>query len=155
MAKQYPLTSTTEARRKELYDLYLRRHDRINNWDLVDLAAWHVVGPWLVDKPRAILHKLARSKDMWERRTAILSTYAFIRRGEFDDTLKIAAILLNDKEDLIHKAVGWMLRTIGDKDRAALTDFLDAHAATMPRAMLSNAIEKFAQVDKAHYRAMK
>jgi 3-methyladenine DNA glycosylase AlkD len=155
MAKQYPLRATTEERRGELYDLYLRRHDRINNWDLVDLAAWHVVGPWLVDKPRAILHKLAKSRNMWERRTAILSTFSFIRRGEFDDTFAIARVLLTDKENLSHKAVGWMLRSVGDKDRTALIGFLDEHAARMPRAMLSNAIEKFTPADKARYRALK
>ena len=155
MAKQYALKSTTDARRKELYDLYLRRHDRINNWDLVDLAAWHVVGPWLVDKPRAVLHKLAKSRNMWERRTAILATFSFIRRGEFNDTLAIAKVLLKDDENLSHKAVGWMLRSIGDKDRAALKAFLDEHAAPMPRAMLSNAIEKFSPAEKAHYRSMR
>ena len=154
MAKQYPLKTTTEARRKELYDLYLRRHDRIDNWDLVDLAAWHVVGPWLVDKPRAALHKLAKSKNMWERRTAILATFSFIRRGQYDDTLGIATTLLKEEEDLIQKAVGWALRVLGDKDRAVLEAFLDAHAATMPRPMLSNAIEKFTPADKARYRTM-
>jgi 3-methyladenine DNA glycosylase AlkD len=155
MAKQYPLKTTTDERRGELYDLYLRRHDRINNWDLVDLAAWHVVGPWLVDKPRGVLHKLAKSKNMWERRTSILATFSFIKRGEFDDTLKIAEALLKDNEDLSHKAVGWMLRSVGDKDRATLEAFLDEHAAMMPRAMLSNAIEKFTPAEKAHYRSMK
>jgi 3-methyladenine DNA glycosylase AlkD len=155
MAKQYPLKTTTEARRKELYDLYLRRHDRIDNWDLVDLAAWHVVGPWLVDKPRAALHKLAKSKNMWERRTAILATFSFIRRGEYDDTLKIATRLLGEKEDLIQKAVGWALRVLGDKERAVLDAFLNEHAAIMPRPMLSNAIEKFTPADKARYRALK
>jgi 3-methyladenine DNA glycosylase AlkD len=155
MAKQYPLKTTTEDGRKALFDLYIRRHDRINNWDLVDLAAWHVVGPWLVGKPRAILHKLAKSKNMWERRTAVLATFSFIRRGEFDDTLSIVTLLLKDAENLNHKAAGWALRVLGDKDRAALTAFLDDHAAAMPRAMLSNAIEKFAPAEKAHYRAMK
>lgn len=155
MAKHYPLKTTTDARRKELYDLYLRRHDRIDNWDLVDLAAWHVVGPWLVDKPRGALHKLAKSKNMWERRTAILATFSFIRRGQFEDTLKIATTLLKDKEDLIQKAAGWALRVLGDKDRAVLDAFLDEHAAAMPRPMLSNAIEKFTPADKARYRAMK
>jgi 3-methyladenine DNA glycosylase AlkD len=154
MAKQYPLKTTTDARRKELYDLYMRRHDRINNWDLVDLAAWHVVGPWLVDKPRAVLHKLARSKSMWERRTAVLATFSFIRRGEFDDTVRIAKILITDKEDLIHKAAGWALRVLGDRDRATLEAFLDDHAAQMPRVMLSNAIEKFSPADKVRYRAL-
>jgi 3-methyladenine DNA glycosylase AlkD len=154
MAKQYPLKSTTEVGRKALYDLYLRRHDRINNWDLVDLAAWHVVGPWLVDKSRAVLHKLAKSKNMWERRTAILATFSFIKRNEFDDTLKITKLLMKDTEDLSHKAAGWMLRSVGDKDRDVLNTFLDEHAAGMPRVMLSNAIEKFAPSEKARYRAM-
>ncbi len=155
MAKQYPLKTTTDARRQELYELYMRRHDRINNWDLVDLAAWHVVGPWLVDKPRAVLHKLAKSKNMWERRTAILATFSFIRRGEFDDTLTIARLLIKDKEDLIHKAAGWALRVVGDKDRKVLNAFLEEYASSMPRVMLSNAIEKFTPADKAHYRALR
>jgi 3-methyladenine DNA glycosylase AlkD len=154
MSKQYAMKSTTDERRRDLFDLYIRRHDRINNWDLVDLAAWHVVGPWLVDKPRAILHKLSKSANMWERRTAVLATFAFIRRGEFDDTLKIAKVLMKDKEALNHKAAGWMLRVIGDKERGALTAFLEEHAAKMPRAMLSNAIEKFSAAYKAHYRAI-
>ena len=154
MAKQYALKATTDERRKDLFDLYIRRHDRINNWDLVDLAAWHVVGPWLVDKPRAILHKLSKSANMWERRTAVLATFAFICLGEFDDTLKIAKVLMKDKEVLNHKAAGWMLRVIGDKDRKVLNAFLEEHAAKMQRAMLSNAIEKFSAADKAHYRAL-
>jgi 3-methyladenine DNA glycosylase AlkD len=154
MAKQYGLKATTDERHKTLYDLYLRRHDRINNWDLVDLAAWHVVGPYLVDKPRKVLVKLAKSKDMWERRTAILATFAFIKRGEFDDTLAIAKLLLADKEDLIHKAAGGMLRAIGGKDRKTLLAFLDEHAAAMPRTMLSYAIEHLSPKNKARYRAM-
>jgi 3-methyladenine DNA glycosylase AlkD len=155
MAKQYTLKTTTSERRQELYELYMRRHDRINNWDLVDLAAWHVVGPWLVDKPRAVLHKLAKSKNMWERRTAILATFSFIKRGQFDDTIKIAKLLIKDDQDLIHKAAGWALRVLGDKERDVLDAFLDEHAANMPRVMLSNAIEKFSPAEKAHYRAMK
>ena len=135
--------------------MYLRRHDRINNWDLVDVCAIYVVGGYLFDKPRAVLYKLAKSKNMWERRTAILATFSFIKRGEFDDTFAIAKVLVADKQDLIHKAAGWMLRSVGDKDRAALETFLDTHAATMPRAMLSNAIEKFTPAEKAHYRSLK
>lgn len=154
MARQYALKATTEDGRKALFDLYLRRHDRINNWDLVDLAAWHVIGPWLVERPRTPLHKLAKSKNMWERRTAILATFAFIRRGEFDDTFAITKLLMKDAENLNHKAAGWMLRSIGDKNPAALRAFLDTHAAAMPRPMLSNAIEKFTPADKAHYRAL-
>jgi len=104
MEKQARGKKTPESCRKELYDLYMRRHDRINNWDLVDLGAPYVVGGYLFDKPRAILFKLARSKSIWERRTAIVSTFFFIRKGEIDDTFKIVEMLLNDKEDLIHKA---------------------------------------------------
>jgi 3-methyladenine DNA glycosylase AlkD len=152
MAKQYTLTSTDEVRREELFDLYLRHHDRINNWDLVDLAAWHVVGPHLVDRPRKVLYKLAKSKSLWERRTAILATFAFIRRGDFVDTLAIAELLLDDPEDLIHKATGGMLRTIGTKDRATLSAFLDAHVTNMPRTMLSYAIEHLSPAEKARYR---
>lgn len=150
MAKQFGLRKQTEARREALYRLYLRRHDRINNWDLVDLAAWHVVGAWLVDKPHKVLFKLARSKNMWERRTAILATYAFIREGELDDTYALAELMLGEKEDLVQKAVGWMLRTTGN-DRARLHAFLDRHAATMPRTMLRNAIEKLPPAERAHY----
>ena len=155
MAKQFALKKTTEARRKELFELYLRRHDRINNWDLVDLAAWHVVGPWLVDKPRDVLYRLARSNNLWERRTAILATMAFLRRGELDDTFAIAELLLHDPEDLIHKAVGGLLRTAGDKDRPRLEAFLERHAATMPRTMLRYALEHFESDRRAHYMGRK
>lgn len=152
MAKQYAEKKTTPERRQELFDLYLRRHDRINNWDLVDLAAYYVIGPHLVDRPRDILHRLAKSDSMWERRTAILATFAFIRRGEFTDTLAIAEQLMDDPEDLIHKAAGWMLRSI--PDRTALSAFLDQHAARMPRVMLRNAIEHYSPDDRARYLAM-
>ena len=143
-------------RLKELYDLYLRRHDRINDWDLVDLAAYYVVGKYLEDKPRDILYKLARSKNMWERRTAILATAHFIlKQKQTDDTFKLAEMLVTDDEDLVHKAAGWMLRTAGDKDRKRLHSFLDKHAATMPRVMLRYAIEKFDAKDRAHYMGLK
>lgn len=132
---------TTEKRRKELFDLYIRRHDRINTWDLVDRSAIHVVGGYLMDKPRKILYKLARSKTMAERRTAMVSTLYFIGKGDVDDSLQIAEILLNDKEDLIHKAVGWALRYAGDQDRAKLIAFLEKHAASMPRVALRYATE--------------
>ena len=102
MDKQARRKKTTPERRKDLYDLYLRRHDRINNWDLVDVCSIYVVGRYLFDKPRAVLYKLARSKNMWERRTSIVSTAYFIRQRDLDDTFKISEILLKDKEDLIH-----------------------------------------------------
>src|SRR4051812_21584254 len=106
----------SEGRRKEFFELYMNRHDRINNWDLVDLGCLYMTGSYLYDKPRAILYKLARSKDLWKRRTAILSTCYFIRQGDLDDTYAISELLLNDKEDLVHKATGWMLRFAGDKN---------------------------------------
>lgn len=155
MDKQARRKKTTPERRKELYDLYLRRHDRINNWDLVDGCAIHVIGGYLFDKPRKVLYKLARSKNIWERRTAIVSTAYFIRQCDLDDTFEISEILLNDKEDLVHKATGWMLRFAGDKDRARLLNFLDKDAATMPRTALRYAIEKLDRKERDHYLGLK
>ena len=142
---------TTDARRKQLFDLYLRRHDRINNWDLVDGGCRYVVGGYLFDRPRDILYSLARSPSLWERRTAMISTWFFIRAGQTDDALAIAEILLGDREDLIHKATGWMLRDVGAVNRPAVLAFLDEHAATMPRTALRYSIEKFGPEDRAHY----
>ena len=151
MATQARGKRTPDARRKALFELYLRRHDRIDNWDLVDLAAWDVVGRWLLDKPRDRLDSLARSPNMWERRTAILATMAFIRDGDVTTTYRIAAVLLGDDEDLIHKAAGWALRAAGDHDRTALRAFLDQHAATMPRTALRYALEHFDDHERGHY----
>jgi len=151
MATQARGKRTPDARRKALYDLYLRRHDRIDNWDLVDLAAWDVVGRWLIDKPRDVLDALARSTNMWERRTAILATMAFIREGDVTTTYRIADVLLADDQDLIHKAIGWALRAAGDRDPGALRAFLDQHAATMPRTALRYALEHFDDDERAHY----
>lgn len=144
-----------EGHKKELYDLYLRRHDRINNWDIVDTGSHAVIGEYLLDRPRDILYDLAQSRDIWERRTAIVSTAAFIRRGELSDTFAISEELLNDKHDLIHKATGWMLREAGKKDEAALKNFLDKHAHEMPRTMLRYSLEKFSPDERAHYMATK
>jgi 3-methyladenine DNA glycosylase AlkD len=146
---------TTEPRRKELFDLYLRRHDRINTWDLVDRSAIHVVGEYLFEKPRKVLYKLAKSKKMPERRTAIVSTLYFIGKGDVEDAFKLAEIMLHDKEDLIHKANGWALRFAGDKDRKQLVKFLDTHAATMPRVTLRYALEHFDKKLREHYMSLK
>jgi hypothetical protein len=155
MAKQAARKRTTDARRAELFDLYLRRHDRIDNWDLVDLAARDVVGARLADGPRDKLYELARSDDVWERRTAIVATHYFIRQGELDDTYAIAELLLGDDEDLIHKAVGGWLREAGKHDRARLLAFLDEHAAAMPRTMLRYAIEHLDPEVGEHYRSLR
>jgi 3-methyladenine DNA glycosylase AlkD len=141
----------SETHRRELYELYLRRHDRIDNWDLVDRAAPYVIGGYLFDKPRDILYKLARSKNVWERRTAIVSTYYFIRQGDLDDTFNLAEVLLEDDHDLIHKAVGGWLRGAGKKDPKRLLKFLDQHASIMPRTMLRYAIEHLEEKQREHY----
>lgn len=147
--------NASEATKKALYKLYLDRHDRINNWDFVDRSAPHVIGGYLSDKPRAILYKLAKSKNIWERRTAIVSTWYFIRQNDINDTFKIAEILVNDTEDLIHKAVGSWVREAGKRDKQMLINFLDRHAATMPRVMLRYAIEKMDKKEKEFYMKMK
>ncbi len=146
---------TPAERRKDLFELYIRRHDRINQWDLVDRSAIYVVGGYLYDKPREILYQLARSETIWERRTAMVSTAYFIREGDLDDTFKIAEMLLDDAQDLIHKATGWMLRAAGDSDRQRLLAFLDQHAVTMPRTALRYAIEKLDKNLRNHYLNLK
>lgn len=146
---------TPESRRKELFDLYIRRHDRINDWDLVDRSAPYVVGGYLFDKPRDVLYKLARSTNLWERRTAITSTYYFIRQGDLDDTFGIAEILAHDEEDLVQKAVGGWIREAGKKDQKKLLSFLDKYAASMPRTALRYAIEHLDKGQREHYLGMK
>lgn len=155
MANQAKSAKTTEVHKKDLYDLYLRRTDRINNWDLVDCSCRDVVGGYLDTKSREPLIKLAHSKNLWERRIAIVSTWFFIRKGDTNATFTIAKLLLNDKQDLIHKASGWMLREAGKKNRPGLLQFLDIHGATMPRTMLRYAIEHLNPEQKAHYMALK
>lgn len=134
--------STEPSQRKALFDLYVRRHDRINNWDLVDRAAPHVVGGYLMDQPRDVLYRLARSSSPWERRSAIVSTYYFIRAGEVEDTFRIAELLLEDGHELVQKATGSWLREAGKKDGGRLLGFLEKHAARMPRTTLRYATEK-------------
>jgi hypothetical protein len=153
MDKQARRKQTPLSRRKELYDLYRRNHAHINNWDLVDLAAPYVVGGYLhqAQKPRTVLDRWARSRTLWERRSAIVSTLYFVRQGDVDDAFRLAAQLLNDEHDLIHKAVGWALRAAGDVDRPRLLRFLDEHAATMPRTMLRYALEHFEAAQRQHY----
>lgn len=132
-----------EQRRRQIYDTYLAHTEWINNWDLVDLSAYHIVGAWLHERSRRPLRRLARSTSLWERRIAILATFDFIQRREFDESLTIARLLLHDPHDLIHKAVGWMLREIGKRDQAREEAFLKETYRTMPRTMLRYAIERF------------
>lgn len=142
---------TSTERKKELYDLYMSRHDCIDNWDMVDRSAPYVVGGYLADKSRKILYKLAKSKNVWERRTAIVATYYFIRQDDVDDTYKIAALLIHDSHDLIQKAVGSWIREAGKRDKRKLLSFLDLYAATMPRTTLRYAVEKLDAKTKEHY----
>jgi len=155
MDKQARNKKTSETRRKELYDLYMKRHDRINNWDLVDVSCIYVVGAYLFDKSRDILYKLARSKNIWERRTAVVSTAYFIKQGKLDDTFKIAEILLNDNQDLIHKATGGWIREAGKKDRIRLLRFLEKYASTMPRTTLRYAIEHLDKKQRDYYLSLR
>lgn len=134
-----------------IYQHYLKNTAYINNWDLVDLSSHPIVGGYLWDKPRDVLYGLAKSDLLWDRRIAMMSTYHFIKRDDYADTLKLAEILRNDSEDLIHKVVGWMLREVGNRDLAVEQAFLKQHYQHMPRTMLRYAIEKFPKEERQHY----
>ena len=142
---------SNEKKKKEIFNFYLKNTKNINNWDLVDLSAPNIVGDYLLDKKRDILYKLSKSKSLWGRRIAILATAAFIRNNEFKDTLNISEILLNDKHDLIHKAVGWMLREVGKRNQNSEEEFLKKHYKTMPRTMLRYSIERFDEKKRKFY----
>lgn len=156
MAQQARRARTGDERRRELFDLYLRRHDRITNWDLVDRAARDVVGRWLLSHPDggATLDRLARSPVVWERRTAMVATMAYSDAGQVDEVFRVATLLLRDGHDLIHKAVGWLLRCAGDVEAGRLLAFLDGHAATMPRTALRYALEHQPDDVRRHYLAL-
>ena len=140
------------ALRQDCIDFYLAHTDRINNWDLVDLSCYPLLCVWLLDKDRSLLYRLARSgKTIWEQRIGIVSTMTFIRNGELEDTFAIADILLHHPHDLIHKAVGWLLREAGKRDKEALVSFLETRYSVMPRTMLRYAIEKFPETERQGY----
>ena len=142
---------TPDARRT-IVDFYLRHLDGVNNWDLVDGSAPYILGAYLVTKKdRSVLYRLARSGKLWRERVAMVATWGLIRTGDIEDAIRIAEILVHHKHDLIHKAVGWMLREVGKKDEAVLHAFLDKHAATMPRTALRYAIERLPKTQKKRY----
>lgn len=143
--------SKEEKGQKDIYNFYLNSTKYINNWDLVDLSAEKIIGPYLLNKNKSALYKLARSKNIWERRISILSTFHFIKNNSFDDTLKIADILIMDKHDLIQKAVGWMLREVGKRDLGVEEEFLKLNYKKMPRTMLRYSIEKFPENKRKAY----
>ena len=137
--------------KRKVYEKYLENSKYINNWDLVDSSAHYIVGAFLIDKDKTPIYELAKSEDLWERRISIISTFYFIKSGKFEDALKISEILLNDKEDLIHKAVGWMLREIGNRNLSEEEIFLKKFVLKMPRTMLRYAIEKFPETKRKFY----
>ena len=152
LVDQYQKTKD-DAIRKSLFDFYIQHTAACNNWDLVDLSTYKIMGDYLVRNPeeREILYLFIKSETMWERRLAMVSTWAFIRKGDFKDTLQLIVLLLNDKEDLMHKAAGWMLRELGKRDEVILCTFLDLYGTTMPRTMLRYAIERFPEPKRQKY----
>lgn len=138
-----------EALRKELFNLYLSQTERINNWDLVDLSCRFIIGEYLLDKSRDILYQLAQSPLLWDNRIAIVSTYAFIRKGQLEDTYALSDLMMQHPHDLMHKAIGWMLREAGKRNPERLYDYVMSHRADMPRTMLRYAIEKFSPKERA------
>lgn len=144
-------TTGNTHERQSAYHAYLANTAWINNWDLVDISAPHVIGDYLANQDRAPLYRLVRSPGLWERRIAMVATLHFIRRNDFDDTLQLAEHLLQDRQDLIHKATGWMLREVGKRDQARLENFLDQHGTSMPRTMLRYAIERFPETLRQAY----
>ena len=147
----YRFLKTSLGEQEEIYHLYLRNTQYVNNWDLVDSSAHHIVGAYLEHRDRSVLYDLSKSDSLWERRIAIISTFYFIKKNQFRDTLHISEQLLNDQEDLIHKAVGWMLREMGKRDLTTEVAFLKDHYQKMPRTMLRYAIEKFSKKERQRY----
>jgi 3-methyladenine DNA glycosylase AlkD len=147
----YKFRSADKINRKKIYQLYLKNAGYINNWDLVDLSAPHIIGGYLDAADRSMLYELAVSNNLWKRRMAIIATLPYIKNDDFKDTIKISMILNSDKEDLIHKAVGWMLREIGKRNVRILEQYLSANSKTMPRTMLRYAIEKFPESKRRRY----
>lgn len=141
----------SQDQQQTIYDFYLSHTKYVNNWDLVDSTAHKIVGRHLLNRPRDILYQLAKSDNLWQRRISIISTFAFIDQQQYQDSLKLAQILLNDHHDLIHKAVGWVLREIGKKDQSLEEKFLKQHYQQMPRTMLRYAIEKFPEPLRQNY----
>jgi len=144
----YKYEKADEREKENIFNFYLKNLKHVNNWDLVDLTSTKVVGEFLHNKDKKTLYKLVQSKDLWEKRVSIISTLYFIKKGEFEDTLAISELLLKDKHDLIHKAVGWMLREVGKKDESVLKKFLKQHYDELPRTTLRYAVEKFPELER-------
>ncbi len=140
-----------ENKKQDIFNFYIKNAKKFNNWDLVDVTCTHVVGNFLLDKNRQTLYNLAKSKNLWEKRISIVSTYEFIKNKDFGDAIKIFEILLKDKHDLIHKAIGWMLREIGKKDKEILVDFIKTNYNQLPRTTLRYSIERFSEEERKRW----
>lgn len=151
MVEQYKSKKTTDMRRQEIVDIYIKNTRYINNWDLVDLSVYNIIGEHLLHRDRELLYHWAESTLLWEQRMAIVATMCFVRHGEYDDTIAIARKLCYHPHDLIQKAVGWLLREVGKRDEKRLTDFLDTHHTTLPRTLLRYAIERLSPMQRKHY----
>jgi 3-methyladenine DNA glycosylase AlkD len=155
LGRRFSRAKKDTATQQRLVNLYLAHTQWVNNWDLVDSSAPHILGAWLLRRDRAVLNSLAASTNLWEQRIAILATQAFIRAGDFTDTLRLSAHFLTHPHDLMHKACGWMLREVGKRDMKPLLTFLDQHAAKMPRTLLRYAIEKLPEETRQAYLTIK
>lgn len=153
MVEQYKSRHTSDMQRQEIVDTYIANTRHINNWDLVDLSVYNIIGAHLLHRDRSLLYQWAHSELLWEQRMAIVATMWFIRHGEYDDTIRLAELLCHHPHDLMQKAVGWLLREVGKRDMTRLTDFLDKHYTTLPRTLLRYAIEKFPPELRKHYMA--
>lgn len=151
MVEQYKSRHTTDAHRQEIVDTYIANTRYINNWDLVDLSVYNIIGAHLASRSRELLYRWALSSLLWEQRMAIVATMWFIRHGDYDDTIALARLLCHHPHDLMHKAVGWMLREVGKRDKQRLIDFLNEHYTTLPRTLLRYAIEKLPQQERLYY----
>lgn len=147
----YKFEKATQQQKKDIYEYYIKHLEYVNNWDIVDLTAHEIVGQYLIDKDRKDIYELLNSDNLWKQRVAVISTYAFIRNGDFKEILSFAKKLLTHEHDLIHKAVGWMLRNMGKKDINELRKFLDSYATEMPRTMLRYAIERLEEPQRKKY----
>ncbi len=143
--------SANQEQKKKIFEFYVEHKDQVNNWDLVDLSADKIIGAWLINKDKKLIYNLANSENLWDKRIAMISTFYFIKKNKFEDALKIAEILIDDKHDLIQKAVGWMLREIGKRNQEIEEKFLDKHYKIMPRTMLRYSIERFDEQKRKHY----
>jgi 3-methyladenine DNA glycosylase AlkD len=151
LVEKFKQAKKNETEKKEIFNFYLSNTSYINNWDLVDLSAKEIIGGYLEDKDRSVLYRLADSSNLWEQRISVIATFAFIKKNDFSDVLSLSEKLLHHKHDLIHKAVGWMLREVGKQDKLFLIRFLDRHHKVMPRTMLRYSLEKLSAEERSFY----